>query len=158
MQVKDLMTNHTVTCHMSDNVEEVTLKMWNGDFGAVPVIDGEGKVVGIITDRDIAMAEALQHKSASDISVGDVVQPHPVWTCHPDDDIETILETMELHRVRRLPVVHETGIIAGMVSLADIAAYSRSGKNASCGPLRLVNALKAIAAPHTEEDKRVARA
>lgn len=158
MKVKDLMTHHTVTCNMNDNLEGVTMSMWNGDFGIVPIIDGERKVMAVITDRDIAMAESLQHKSAIDISVADVVQAHPVWTCYLQDDIETALEAMEVNKVRRLPVVNETGEIAGMVSLGDIAAYAGTGKNRSCTPARLVSALKAIATPHMEKDKSVAGA
>lgn len=158
MKVKDLMTHHTDTCTMSSDLEQVSLCMWNGDFGIMPVTDDEQHVIGVITDRDIAMAEALQHKSAGEITVGDVVHQAMVSICHAEDDIEAVLEKMETGKVRRLPVVDDSDHVTGMVSLADITAYAGTDKKASCTATRLVAALKAITTPHLEEDKLVSRA
>ena len=143
---------------MGSNLEQVSLSMWNGDFGIVPVTDAEQHVIGVITDRDIAMAIALQRKPASQISVGDVAHQAQVVTCKPDDDVEVALEEMETAKVRRLPVVDEQEHITGMVSLADIAAYAGTSKKSSCTDTRLVAALKSIATPHLEEEKQVSQA
>ena len=158
MKVRELMTHHCATCTMGSNLEEVSLSMWNGDFGILPVTDSEQHVIGVITDRDIAMATALQHKPSSQISVGDVSHQSTVITCHPEDNIELALEHMETAKVRRLPVVDSEDHITGMVSLADIAAYAGSGKKNSCSNERLVGALKSIATPHMEEQKLVSSA
>lgn len=158
MKVKELMTHQSNTARMDHNLEQVSLNMWRGDFGIVPIIDDANKVIGVITDRDITMAEALQHRPGFDIKVNEVVQQRPVLVCHPDDDIEKTLGEMEVNKIRRLPVVDDQGHIAGMVSLADIAAYCGTGKNVSCTPARLVDAFKAIATPHTEGEKMVSSA
>ena len=159
VNVKDLMTHHSATCTMSSNLEQVSLSMWNGDFGIMPVVDDEQRVIAVITDRDIAMASALQHRAPSQISVGDVAHQDHVVSCSPEDDVELALEHMETRKVRRLPVIDKQGHLAGMLSLADIAAYSgNGGKKNSCSTARLVTALKAIATPHMEEEKLVSRA
>ncbi|HKJ74622.1 MAG TPA: CBS domain-containing protein [Alphaproteobacteria bacterium] len=155
MKVKDLMTHNSVSCDMATNLEEVTLRMWNGDFGVMPVTDNFNKVIGIITDRDIAMASALQHKSPAEILVGDVIKEHPVFICHPEDEVKTVLEEMAVDKVRRLPVVNDEGQIIGMLSLSDIAAYAGNKKASSATAAELVNAFKAIAAPHMEHQKMV---
>ena len=159
MKVKDLMTHHSATCSMSSNLEQVSLSMWNGDFGIMPVVDQDQHVVGVITDRDIAMATAFQRKPSAHMCVGDVTHQKTVTTCKPEDDVEVALEHMETAKVRRLPVIDMDGRLAGMLSLADIAAYAgNSGKKSSCSATRLVAALKSIAMPHIEEEKLVSRA
>lgn len=159
MKVKELMSHHSQTCSMGSNLEQVSLSMWNGDFGVMPVIDDQQHVIGVITDRDIAMATALQHRTSSQICVGDVVHQTSVVTCTPEDDVELALEHMETAKVRRLPVTDTDGHLAGMLSLADIAAYAgSSGKKSSCTSARFVAALKSIATPHMEEEKAVSRA
>lgn len=158
MKVKDLMTHHSATCTMNSNLEQVSLSMWNGDFGIMPILDAQQRVIGVITDRDIAMATALQHKSPGTINVGDVAHQKSIAICAPDDEVELALEHMETAKVRRLPVVDASGKLAGMLSLADVAAYASSaGKKNSCSPTRLVAAFKSIATPHVEEEKLVSR-
>lgn len=154
MKIRDLMTEHSATCTPDQTVEEVSLMMWNGDFGAVPVIDDQQRITGMITDRDIAMACALQHRGESDIRVGDVIGQQEMTTCQPEDDVERVLEKMEEHKVRRLPVVDDAGHVEGIVSLADIIACSGRGKRSSCPAGRLVSALRSIATPHIETGKR----
>lgn len=158
MKVKDLMTHHSGTCTMDTNLEQAGLAMWNGDFGVMPVLDDEERVIGIITDRDIAMATALQRRSASQISVRDVAHQANIVSCTAGDEVERALQEMETNKVRRLPVVDDEGHLEGMVSLSDIAAYTSGGRKSACTATRLVGALKSIATPHTEEEKLVSRA
>lgn len=159
MKVKELMTHHTATCTMGSNLEQAGLAMWNGDFGIVPIVDEQQHVIGVITDRDIAMATALQHKPPSQISVSEVAHQKSVVTCGPEDEVESALEYMETAKVRRLPVVDKRGCIAGMLTLSDVGAYATSpGKKNACTPTRFTAALKAIATPHTEQEKLVSRA
>lgn len=132
--------------------------MWNGDFGIMPIVEDDLKVIGVITDRDIAMAVGLQRKPASEIHVGDVINHQELAACHPIDDVEKVLEVMETRKVRRLPVIDDNGRISGVVSLCDIAAYAGRGGKASCSPTRLVEALTSIATPHLEHEKSLATA
>lgn len=155
MRVKDLMTHHTATCTIHSNLEQVALAMWDGDFGVVPIVDDDQRVIGIITDRDIAMAEALRHLAGSELSVGEVRQGRSAICCRPDDDVGAAIDLMEVNKIRRLPVVDDEGGLRGMLSFADIAAYAGTGDDVSCSSSRLVGALKAIATPHTETGRMV---
>lgn len=158
MKVKNLMTHHTHSCRPDQNLQQISLDMWNGDFGIEPVMDDDNKVIGVITDRDIAMAIALQSKPPSQILVSEVIGDHELTCCSPDDDVEKVLEAMETQKIRRLPVVNDDGELTGMVSFADIAAYAGPGKSASCSATRLLSALKAIAPPHIDPEKMMAQA
>jgi CBS domain-containing protein len=102
MKVKDIMTSEPRTCSPTTNLATAAAIMLDGDCGILPVVD-EGKLVGVVTDRDMYIALATRGKRASHITVTEVVQA-PVNTCGPDDDVQTVLQTMKEHRVRRLPV------------------------------------------------------
>lgn len=102
MKVKDIMTGEPRVCSADTNVAAAAALLIDGDCGILPVMD-EGKLVGVVTDRDMYIALATRNKRASELTVGEVVQT-PVYTCSPDEDVLLALETMKQHRVRRLPV------------------------------------------------------
>ena len=126
MKVKDLMTTDVRTCTPGTTVAEAARLMWEGDCGILPVVD-DGKLVGVVTDRDMYIALATRNKLASDITVGEVARPQ-VFTCGPDDDVEGALEIMRKHRVRRLPVEGFGGTVAGIVSMNDIVLAAGARK------------------------------
>ena len=101
-------------CSVGDNLSKAVEIMWRRDCGAVPVVDGELKVVGIITDRDIAVAVNSQNKKTAQIKIGDVAGKR-VYTCLETDDAENILKKMRRAKIRRLPVVDEKGSLMGEV-------------------------------------------
>ena len=144
MKVKDIMTA-AACCTTSDtNLAAAAALMLDGDCGILPVIE-DGKLVGVVTDRDMYIALATRNKLASDVTVGEVVQT-PVHTCGPDDDVQTALETMKQHLVRRLPVEGFGGTVLGVISLNDIALAAGARK-----PVRevdVLNTLQAICAHH----------
>jgi CBS domain-containing protein len=82
--------------------------MWDYDCGVLPVIDDAERVMGLITDRDIASAAATNNRPASAITVGEVISGN-VYACAEDDDIKAALRTMQQKGVRRLPVVGQDG-------------------------------------------------
>jgi CBS domain-containing protein len=118
--------------------------MLDGDCGILPVV-ADGKLVGVVTDRDMYIALATRNKLASDITVGEVVQT-PVHTCGPDDDVEAALGTMKQHCVRRLPVEGFGGTIMGIVSMNDIVLAS--GPRKPVRDTEVVSTLQAICAHH----------
>jgi CBS domain-containing protein len=118
--------------------------MLDGDCGILPVV-ADGKLVGVVTDRDMYIALATRNKRASDITVGEVVQT-PVHTCGPDDDVEAALGTMKQHCVRRLPVEGFGGTIMGIVSMNDIVLAS--GPRKPVRATEVVSTLQAICAHH----------
>jgi CBS domain-containing protein len=115
--VKELMTRDCKACDPSDSLASAAMRMWDGDCGILPVIEA-GKVVGVITDRDICMALALKGCRPNEQAVGEVMTA-AVHTCSPQDDVVEALATMGRRRVRRLVVV-EGGTLAGMLSMNDV--------------------------------------
>jgi CBS-domain-containing membrane protein len=102
--------------------------MWEGDCGALPVVDDDGKFIGMITDRDICMAVATRTRLASDILVGEVISGS-IYVCHPTDEVQLALKTMGKEKVRRLPVVNDKGILQGILSTNDIILHTEDGRD-----------------------------
>ena len=118
MKIKDIMTTDVRTCQPGTNLAAAGALMLDGDCGILPVVD-KGKLVGVVTDRDMYIALATRNTLASQVTVGEVARQQ-VWTCGPDDDVHVALETMKAHRVRRLPVEGFGGTVMGIVSMNDI--------------------------------------
>ncbi|MDQ5844343.1 MAG: CBS domain-containing protein [Acidobacteriota bacterium] len=131
MKVKDIMTANAKTCTLTDNLAEAARLMWEEDCGSVPVVAEEGKVVGLITDRDICMAALTKGRNESSIAIEDVISGK-LFTCQPEDDIHSALDTMRDNKVRRLPVVTADGKLSGMLSMNDVVlkAAEAGGKKA----------------------------
>jgi CBS domain-containing protein len=144
MKVKDIMTTEPRRCSLSTNLAAAAKLMLDGDCGILPVVD-EGKLVGVVTDRDMYIALATRNKRASQIAVGEVVQM-PVRTCGPDDDVEAALATMKQHRVRRLPVEGFGGTVMGVISLNDILLAA--GPRQPVRDREVVDTFQAICAHH----------
>ena len=123
MRVQDIMSEAVKSCRPEMNLAEAASIMWEGDCGILPVTGEGGKVIGMITDRDIAMAAGTTNRIAADIQVGDAMS-RDVFDCNPDDDIHAALETMRKGKVRRLPVVNSDGVIEGMLSINDLARHA----------------------------------
>ena len=144
MKVTDIMTGEARTCSLSTNLAAAAALMLDGDCGILPVVE-DGKLVGVVTDRDMYIALATRDARASEMTVGEVVQT-PVYTCGPDDDVQAALETMKQHRVRRLPVEGFGGTIMGIVSINDIVLAS--GPRKPVREAEVVTAMQAICGHH----------
>jgi CBS domain-containing protein len=72
MKVSEVMTKNVQFCTPETNLAAAAMQMWNGDCGALPVVDDDGSVIGMITDRDICIAAATKHQGVADIKVGEV--------------------------------------------------------------------------------------
>jgi len=133
MRVDQLMTHDVKVCRTDDMLSRAAQLMWEGDCGCLPVIssNGDARLLGIITDRDIAMAAYIQGWQLSAIPVASVIS-REVVVCHRDDPIDKAEALMREHRVRRLPVVDREQRLAGILSLNDIAREAH--REASCGP------------------------
>lgn len=119
MKVKEIMTANPKACTLTDNLSEAARLMWEADCGIVPVVAEGGKVVGLITDRDICMAAMTKGRNESSIAIDDVISGK-LFICKPEDDIHSALNTMRENKVRRLPVVNADGKLAGMLSMNDV--------------------------------------
>ena len=132
MRVLDICSRNVIGCRLNTNLATVGWMMWESDCGVVPVLDELGKVIGVITDRDICMAAATKHRPASEITVQEVCSGK-VYTCRLNDEVRTALETMRTNCVRRLPVVDAEGKIQGLLSLNDVALAARAETRARPG-------------------------
>jgi CBS domain-containing protein len=110
-------------CRPDANLAQAVEIMWVNDCGFLPVVDIDGRVAGVLTDRDICIALGTRNQRASDVLVRDVMTDR-VCVCTAEDDIHTALETMEKHQVRRLPVVNLDGKLAGILSIGDVTLHA----------------------------------
>jgi CBS domain-containing protein len=119
---QEIMTENPVCCLANDKVYSVAQRMQTEDVGALPVVESHEtrKLIGIVTDRDLAVRVVAASRDATNTPVGDVMTPDPV-VCHPLDDLTTMLENMASHQIRRIPVVDEAGQVVGIIAQADIA-------------------------------------
>jgi len=122
MQVKDIMTRNPQSCRVDSNLAEAAELLWENNCGALPVLDEQGKPIGMVTDRDICIAIGTRNQRPSDVAVGDVA----VWrlfSCTPEHDVHAALATMKAEKVRRLAVLQD-GALEGILSLNDIALHA----------------------------------
>src|SRR5688572_14794835 len=80
MKAEDVMTRNVKSCRPETNLSQVAALMWDYDFGAMPVVDDTNRVMGMITDRDIAIAAATKGRLATEINVGEVISGN-VYAC-----------------------------------------------------------------------------
>jgi CBS domain-containing protein len=120
MNVGKLMNRVVETCRFEDSLAAAAARMWERDIGCLPVIGADGRVVGMITDRDICMAGYIQGCALQHIPVS-VAMSKELYSCRADDALIEAEETMRSHQVRRLPVLDGDGKIAGIISLNDLA-------------------------------------
>jgi len=120
VKVHELMTRDVKTCGCDDTANHAARIMWEQDCGAVPVVDAAGRVVGMLTDRDVCMAAYTQGLPLRAIPVATAMSKQ-VHACRPDDSLFVAEKVMREHRIRRLPVVREDGTLAGILSLNDVA-------------------------------------
>jgi CBS domain-containing protein len=122
MKVADVMTTGVCTCAMHDTLSRAAQLMWEKDCGAIPVVDDQGRTVGIVTDRDICMAGYTQGKPLSEIPVS-VAAARSLVTALPDEHVDMLEARMQGAQVRRVPVLDGDGRPVGIVSMSDIARH-----------------------------------
>jgi CBS domain-containing protein len=128
MKAQDVMTPSVVACSKDDSLEFAARIMWEADAGCLAVIDGERHVLGMITDRDVAMAAYIQGRLLRDIRVESAMS-HDVRTCPLDASVELVENLMQSSQIRRVPVTDPAGRLVGIVTLGDLA--KRSAPSAS---------------------------
>lgn len=121
MTCEELMTPLPTCCLADNTLTEVASMMKRDDVGAIPVIKDEARqLVGVITDRDIVVKAVADGLDPAQTAVSSVMSPDPVC-CALDDEVETALELMTSHQIRRVPVVNEQREVVGIISQADVA-------------------------------------
>lgn len=134
LKVKDICSRRVVSCSPDMDLAAVTSLMWDFDLGSVPVVDPEGRIAGMITDRDVAIALGTRDRRASEVRAGEAMSTH-VHSCAPDDDLRAAMNLMWTHKIRRLPVVNSQRTVVGVLSINDLILGSHaSGPRESTGP------------------------
>ncbi len=120
MRVEQVMKQLVKTCRAEDTLNTAAQIMWDHDCGCVPVVDGDGHVIGMLTDRDICMAAYTQGGPLRALQVKNAMS-RTVCACHPQDAIADAERVMRANQVHRLPVIDSANRLVGIVSLNDLA-------------------------------------
>jgi CBS domain-containing protein len=119
MRARDIMTRDPQCCRREDTARRAAEIMRDKDCGVIPVVDDSRRVVGIVTDRDLAVRVIAAGKSA-DIRLSEVMTAG-AKCCFADDDLRDVEHKMAELQVRRIPICDAGGRVLGIISQADIA-------------------------------------
>jgi len=125
MKVQDVMVKDVKFCSLDTNLAAATEMLWIDGCGSLPVVDGRGNVVAMITDRDICIALGTRNILAGETTVGSVTLPK-LFSVKPEEDIHAALNTMAAQKIRRLPVIDDRGTLKGILSIDDIVLYAEA--------------------------------
>jgi CBS domain-containing protein len=125
MDVVRIMTKSVKVCRPGDSLNRAAKLMWDHDCGCVVVVDDNGGVVGMLTDRDICMAGYFRNAPLTDIRVSDVMATNVV-SVKPSDDISIAEALMQANQIRRLPVLSDARKLVGILSINDVARFART--------------------------------
>lgn len=124
MNVKEIMTPNPRTCRASDSVRDAAVLMRDCDCGSVPVVDENNKLVGVITDRDLAIRAIAEGKGV-DSPVSEIMTSSP-FSSTEDSDVREVGRSMAERQIRRVPIVDADGRLTGIVAQADLARAAGS--------------------------------
>jgi len=122
------MTPSPTCCQPEHTVVDVAEIMKREDVGLVPVVDESSKLIGVLTDRDIVMKVVADGRDPRGTAVSEVMTTDPS-SCQEHDSVETVMQQMAAHQVRRIPIVDSDGTIVGIVSQADVATRLASPRD-----------------------------
>ena len=146
MKVREVMTETPYYCQPETNLGSAAELMWNANCGFLPVTEADGRVVGVVTDRDICIALGTRGRPSGDVTVSEIMSGK-LHSCTPDEDIHTALQTLREAKVRRLPVIGSNGALEGVISMDDILLRtepSSLGKEPELSSDEVVRAFQAI--------------
>ena len=125
MKLRDVMTSDPICCLPTDSAMEAARIMKSRDVGAVPIVADRdsGRLIGIVTDRDLCKAIVAEGDSPQFTLVEKVMTRNP-FTCGPEESIESCEKLMQKRQVRRIPVVDKDGRCIGIVAQADLALHA----------------------------------
>jgi CBS domain-containing protein len=123
--VRDAMSANPRTASPDQSLADAAQMMKSDDIGSVPVVE-DGRLVGMLTDRDIVIRAVAESVDAQTLNIGDVASRELV-TVEPEQDLDEALALMARHQVRRLPVV-EDGRLVGVLAQADVALEAKDKK------------------------------
>jgi len=142
--IDEVMNGEVFTCRPDDSLATTAQLMWDHDIGSVPVIDADKKPIGMVTDRDVCMSAYFSGKPLAEQTVSQAMS-REVHAARLGQSVQTVEGLMRAKQVRRVPVVDDSGKIAGIVTVNDLALTA--GKSRSVKPDELTNVLASICQP-----------
>lgn len=142
MQIQEIMTRDVTLVDPNTSVRDAARKMRADNIGALPVGEND-RLIGMVTDRDIAMRAVAEDRSPGTTPVREVMSDH-VYYCFENDDVNRAGQIMAEHQIRRLPVLNRDKRLVGVVALADVGRRE---------PRVAQTALEGISEP-TEKERR----
>jgi CBS domain-containing protein len=127
MKIREVMTQGVANIRPGDSIQYAAAQMRSLDVGAMPVCQND-KIVGMITDRDIAVRAVASGGDPKSCCVGDVMSGGELVWCYDDDDVEEAARLMEKKQIRRLPILDRNNRLVGIVSLGDLATRTKNEK------------------------------
>ena len=127
--VTSVMTANPACCSAETPLREVARLMIENDCGEIPVVDGAGKPVGVVTDRDIAVRIVAEGRDTMSATAADAMS-QPAKTVREDSSLKEATALMESAKIRRVPVVDANGKLTGIVSVADVALAGKPSQTA----------------------------
>jgi CBS-domain-containing membrane protein len=151
LRARDIMTRDVITVDPNTPVQHAARMMAYYDCGAIPVVNWQGKMIGMVTDRDITVRLVAEGENPLYSLVGDCMTRR-AFACHVNDSLMNCLRSMSRHQVRRMPIVNDRNQVVGIVSQGDIAKYA--GENLGSDARRAVgDVVYAISEPTTSSYK-----
>jgi CBS domain-containing protein len=145
MRIKELMSHPVVTCPHSTTLDDAARLMWEHDCGIAPIVNDDGRLVGVVTDRDICMAGYTQGRPLREIPVTSAMASQVV-AAHADDPVQSVEALMRDYRVRRIPILDSEGRPVGLVSMNDLARRAAQARK-SAVDREVVATLAAVCQP-----------
>jgi CBS domain-containing protein len=120
MLIKDVMTRHVECVSPEDTIQTAARKMRDLDVGPMPVCGTDGKLAGMLTDRDITVRATADGRAPNECKVRDVMTPEVVYVFE-DQDTKEAAQTMQHRQIRRVLVLNRDKKLSGIVSLGDLS-------------------------------------
>ena len=145
MKVESVMSVDVGRCLPSETLNEAARIMWERDCGIVPIVESReaGRLVGVVTDRDICVAAYIKGQPLGAIPISAVMAKRVV-SCRASDEVKAAEQLMRRAQVHRLPVIDASEQLVGVLSLADIARATGRGMPADVSPVEVGETLAAI--------------
>lgn len=130
MRIQDVMTREPRSVTPDTSARDAACLMKEQDVGIIPVVEnGSNRLVGVVTDRDLALRVVGEGKDGS-TTVRDVMSSGRIVTCRPSEDVDSAMDSMAAEQVRRIPIVDERGTLVGIVAQADVVLKSGNDRKA----------------------------
>jgi CBS domain-containing protein len=151
MKIGDICTRDVRTGRADTTLADAAASLWSGDCGILPIVNARGRLIGVITDRDICVALITHDSPPSKLTVGEIMVKD-VHACRPQDEVAIALQLMSTYKVRRLPVTDDEDTLDGILSIDDLLFHAE--ENERSGDLSLpdvVRTFRAICGHYVEK-------